>query len=237
MAKQYWLQYHSFEKYGPPGFAGINTNKNEFLSRIRWGKHQDIILLILGLRPTVNNLLECELPLSIREQVDTNRQIYMLWEKFTAENYDIRGKQFGDFDYTIFGNDCVDFRKQSIILQSSEFKDFWDRHNRRGLICLSDYRVPFPELEEIGEGLIFRPGRNSQKSELNISEKVLISQDVWKGIEFIRKRLPKNQLYNPVEVSRTLKEYGYNTTADWIKSHPKEYIGGWKVGFQVETKA
>ena len=185
MAKQYWLQYHSFEQYGSPGFAGINTNKDEFLSRMRWGEYQDIILLILGLRPTVNNLLECELPLSIREQVDTTRQIYVLWEKFTAESYEHIGEnQSGGFGYTIFGSDddCVDFRNQSIILQSSEFEDFWKSHNRRGLICLSDYGVPFPELEEIGEGLIFRPGRSSQKSELNISEKVSISQDVWKGI-------------------------------------------------------
>ena len=240
MAKQYWLQYHSFERYGPPSFAGIDTNKDEFLSRMRWGQYQDIILLMVGLKPTENNLLECGLPLSIREQVSTDQRVYVLWEKFIAESYKYLGeKQFGGFDYSIFGNEkgCVDLRSRSIVFQSPEFEEFWTSYNRHGLICLSDHCVPFPELEKIDEGLIYRTRRVSQNSNLNISGKVPVSQDVWKGIEFIRQRLPKHQLAHLAEVCSTLKRYRYDATEDWIKKHPQEYLGGWKYGFEVQAEA
>ncbi len=239
MAKQYWLQYHSFERYGPPGFAGIDTNKDEFLSRMRWGQYQDIILLMVGLKPTENNLLTCGLPLSMREQINTNQRVYVLWEKFIAESYEYIGeKQFGGFDYSIFGNekDCVDLRSRSIIFQSPEFTDFWASYNRHGLICLSDHGILFPELEKIDEDLIYRPRKVTQKSNLEISEKVSVSPEVWKGIEFIRQRLPKHQLANFSEVCSTLKRYGYKASEDWIKQHPQEYLGGWRFGFEVQSE-
>jgi hypothetical protein len=150
---------------------------------------------------------------------------------------DLGQKQFGGFDYTIYGNenDCVDFRNSPIILQSSEFKDFWARFKLHGFICLSDYDVPFPELEDIGEGLVFRPRRPLRQSRLNISGRVPVTQHVWEGIAFIRQRLPRNQLSDPLEVCKTLREYGYFPTADWIKSHPTEYLAGSRIGFQVNT--
>lgn len=239
MAKQYWLQYHDFEKnHYPPSFCGINTNKSKFLSEMRWGK--DVVLLMIGLKPTINNLLDCGFPLSIINQINTNQRLYMFWEKFTAQRYEYIGqKQFGGFDYEIYGdeNDYVDFRNRPIILQSPEFKDFWKSYNSHGFIRLSDCGgVPFPELAEIGEGLVYRPSRVSNLPGLVSSGKVTVSQDVWRGLKFLQEKLPRNQLCNRSEAIKLLKKYGHQAAANWATSHPQDYLLAWKHGFEVQSE-
>ena len=237
MAKQYWLQYHDFDKYGcPADFCGISTNKSKFLSEMRWGK--DVVLLMIGLKPTPNNLLGCRFPLSIINQINTNQRLYMFWEKFTAQRYENVGqKQSGHFDYLICGDDYVNFRNRPIILQSPEFKDFWKSYNSHGFIRLSDCGgVPFPELAEIGEGLVYRPSRASNLPGLVSSGKVTVSQDVWRGLKFLQEKLPRNQLCNRSEAIKLLKQYGHQATADWATSHPQDYWLAWKQGFEVQPE-
>jgi hypothetical protein len=190
MARQYWLQYHNFNKYGSPGFNAVDTRKDEFLSKMHFGK--DVILLMLGLKPTRNSLRECGLPLSVLNEVNPGKTAYFIWEKFVAKEYELLTGE--EFRYAIVGHEssCVDYRKNPVILKSPEFSKFWKQHCQRGLICLSSYGVPFPELEKIGEGLVYRPGRASNLSGLVASGKVTVSQDVWKGLRFLQERLPKN---------------------------------------------
>ena len=234
MAKQYWLQYHDFHKYGSPGFNGIDTRKDEFISRLNFGK--DIILLILGVKPTKNNLRSCGLPLLIENGVDTKKTAYFLWEKFVAKKYErLAGEEFR---YMIIGdeNSCVGYQRNPVMFKSPEFYEFWGRHNRRGLICLSNYGVPFPELEEIGEGLVYRPSRVSNLPSLVSSGKVTVSQDVWRGLKFLQEKLPRNQLCNRSEAIKLLKQYGHQAAANWATSHPQDYLLAWKHGFEVQSE-
>lgn len=237
MARQYWLQYHNFDKEGPPGCAIIHTNKDEFKFKLRL--NQDVIFLIVGLEPKPSNLRACGISPSILATVDSRKRFYFIWEKFVAEEWDYLGeKQFGGFDYEISGDeeDCIVYKDSPIVLTSPEFRAFWASYNQHGFICLSDHGCPFPELEQTGEGLIFRRGRTASQSKLGISDKVTVSQEVWKGIALLRQKLSRQQLCNLIQVDTVLRRYGHSTTADWIRAHPKEYLGGWQFGFDVKLE-
>ena len=234
MAKQYWLQYHKFDDYGRPGRNGISTRKHEFISRLNFDK--DVILLILGIKPTENNLRKCGLPLSVLNEIDAKKTAYFLWEKFVAKKYERLACE--EFRYTITGDEgsCVLYQRNPIIFKSPEFSEFWGQHCQRGLICLSNYGVPFPELAEIGEGLVYRSSRASNLPGLVSTGKVTVSQDVWRGLKFLQERLSRNQLSDISEAIKLLKKYGYQATADWATSHPQDYWLAWKQGFEVQPE-
>ncbi len=234
MTRQYWLQYHNFEKEGCPGKWAINTNKDNFKSKLNRGN--DIIYLIVGLEPKPFKLIECGISASILSTIDSQKRLYFIWEKFIAREWNYIGeKDFGGFDYEILGNGGHCYQDAPIILQSQEFKDFWNSYKLHGLICLSDYGCPFPELEQTGEGHKFHPKRRSQSGTLRIANRVMVSEDVYKGIVFIKKQFSRQQLSNLNEVEAKLRRYGHKMTADWITSHRKEYFAGWKVGFDLQS--
>jgi hypothetical protein len=162
------------------------------------------------------------------------RRLYYIWEKFIAREWSYVGeKQFGGFDYEISGDEVRCYQNTPIILKSQEFKDFWKSYNLHGLICLSDYGCPFPELEQTGEGHQFRSRINAKRSVCSFSDKVQVSQEVHQGLVFLKKELTRQQLSNLNDVDTKLRRYGHKHTADWIKQYPKEYMSGLRLGFDT----
>lgn len=237
MAKQYWLQYHNYEAVkGPPGIGGISTNRDHFKDKLRLG--EDIIFLMVGIQPQEHKLIECEMSPSILYDIDKQQRLYFLWEKFIPEGWDYTGeKQYGGFDYEIYGKsaNCTLFLDPPIILKSEAFKDFWSSYCLHGFICLSSIRrCPFPELQETGEGLVYSSRNLSPSSTLNISEVVVVPQEVMNSIAFIKQRLPRYQWANWQQAIPILRQYGHSAAASWIDSHRQEYVAGWQQGFQVQ---
>lgn len=269
MARQIWFQYFDYEKgctvldsdevglhdNGEFYRANITTSKQAAVEEIALGK--DVIVVMIGVSPkSVRNEFELLKDLRVRDflqdSIDLNQQgnrkIYFLEGKFVPlKKVSLKKEHFDEgWQYAVWGHPQP--FQPPILLRSEEFRQFWNSYKRHGLLCLSNMGCPFPELEQIGEGL--RPSRppafskqagtkfrshavTKNSTHSNFEQQILIPECVIQGIAFLRQIGFSNQQWSNFNVvCRRLREVGRQEATVWIEQHPKDYIAWSCNGFQ-----
>ena len=67
----------------------------------------------------------------------------------------------------------------------------------------------------------------------NRSARVRLSQEVWDGIEAVRRSGLTNMLDRPM-VAYLAQEFGYAEAGRWVEEHRNEYSAGIFRGFEVD---